>query len=174
MVNKSINYCCSYYTISKRFSPFLEQSIWSNYDRSKFTSTASFNYNKISNLAIITDEVPEGTNAGFALINDTNDYQIMTADIVAGYQVTKELNVSASYEKMFYEDEYKAVQFLAQIEDRAKLNLEFESHDWLVYVDGTYTGERDLAKYGYGDTYNVFDDANDNGEVDEGDRKSVV
>lgn len=95
----------------------------------------------------------------------------MTADIVAGYQVTKELNVSASYEKMFYEDEYKAVQFLAQIEDRAKLNLEFESHDWLVYVDGTYTGERDLAKYGYGDTYNIFDDANDNGEVDEGELK---
>lgn len=150
----------------------IEKSISAGYalsfDTDRFTSTASFNYNKISNLAIITDEVPEGTNAGFILINDDNDYQIMIADIVAGYQVTKQVNVSASYEKMFYEDEYKAVQFLAQIEDRAKLNLDFEANDWLFNVDGTYIGERDLTEYGYGDTYNVFDDANDNGEVDAG------
>lgn len=141
----------------------IERSISANYaisyDNDRLTTTASYNYNQIKNLAII-DELENG---GFILRNDSSKYNVMTADFVCGYQFTKWLNIAASYEKMIYEDEYKAVQFLAQIEDRAKLDIEVENSGWLGNLSTVWIGSRDLTKYGYSDRYNsLVDDGNGN------------
>lgn len=131
-------------------------------DNDRLTSTISANYTKVENLAIITDEHNFGFD-GFALVNSDETHDIIALDAVIGYQLTKAFSAAVSYEHMMYDDEYKAEQFLAQVEDRAKLMLDYEDDNgWLANLTTTWVGKRDLSEYGY-EGYNRL---NNDGSVD--------
>jgi outer membrane receptor for ferrienterochelin and colicins len=133
-----------------------------SYDGERTTATASFNWTQIENLAYIDDEGEVPT-----LRNADETMNVMTADIVAGYQLTSAFSVGGSFEYFNYDDEYKAHQFLAQIEERAKLMIDYEADGWMANLTATWVGSRNLDEYGY-EGWNVFNDANENGEVDAG------
>ena len=129
-------------------------------DTDRVTSTVSFNYTQVENLAIITDEHDYGYD-GFALVNSDETHEIIVLDGVVGYQLFEPFNVAVSYEHFMYNDEYKAEQFLAQIEDRAKLMLDFDMEGWMANLTGTWVGGRDLTEYGY----EGYDEIDDEGNV---------
>lgn len=115
-----------------------------NYNNERTTVTTSLNYTKVENLAYI-----DVSGAVPTLRNSDEKMAVVTADIVAGYQVTSEFSIGASLEYFKYDDEYKAAQFLAQIEERAKLMLDYESNGWAANMTATWVGGRDLSEYGY-------------------------
>ncbi|MFT7860328.1 MAG: TonB-dependent receptor [Sulfurimonas sp.] len=114
------------------------------YDSGRTTATASFNWTQIEHLAYIDDS--SGTPT---LKNADETMNIFASDIVAGYQLTEAFSIGASYEHFDYDKEYKAHQFLAQIEDRAKLMLDYESNGWAANMTAIWVGSRDLSEYGY-------------------------
>ena len=115
-----------------------------NYDSGRITATASVNWTQIENLAYIDDSgiVP-------TLKNADEKMNVISSDIVAGYQITKAFSVGVSYEHNDYEKSYKAHQFLAQIEDRAKLLLDYDANGWSANMTTVWIGSRDLSEYGY-------------------------
>jgi outer membrane receptor protein involved in Fe transport len=83
------------------------------------------------------------------LKNADEKMNIISADIVTGYQLTPELSIGGSFEYFSYDDAYKSHQFLAQIEERAKLMVDYESNGWVANLTATWVGSRDLSEYGY-------------------------
>ncbi len=115
------------------------------YESARWTANASASWTQVKNLAYINDE--DYVRPTLASLHETlNTY---TFDIVAGYQMTEWLNLGASYEHYLYDDDYKAAQFLAQIEDRARLLLNIDYAGWAFSATGTWIGARDLSEYGY-------------------------
>ena len=74
---------------------------------------------------------------------------IIISDIVAGYQLTPAFSIGGSFEYFSYDEDYKAAQFLAQIEQRAKLMLDYEENGWMANMTAVWVGSRDLSEYGY-------------------------
>jgi outer membrane receptor for ferrienterochelin and colicin len=150
----------------------IEKSMSAGYsfsaDTDRLTSTLSANFTQVENLAIITDEHDFDFD-GFALVNSDETHNIITIDGVVGYQLSKAVNAAVSYEHYMYNDEYKAEQFLAQVEDRAKFMLDFDHEGWLASLTGVWTGGRDLTEYGY----EGYDQINDDGTVVESSKKDT-
>jgi outer membrane receptor for ferrienterochelin and colicin len=115
-----------------------------SYDNGQLTTTASVSWTQIENLAYIDDEGSLPT-----LKNADEKMSVATSDIVVGYQFTPEFSVGASFEYFDYDKDYKAHQFLAQIEQRAKLMIDYESNGWAANATATWIGSRDLSEYGY-------------------------
>jgi len=115
-----------------------------NYDSGRMTATASVNWTQIENMAYIDDSGDTPT-----LRNADGKMGVIASDIVGGYQVTEAFSIGASLEYFNYDDAYKAHQFLAQIENRAKLMLDYESNGWTANMTGVWIGSRDLSEYGY-------------------------
>jgi len=116
-----------------------------SYDDDRLTTTASGTWTQIANLAYINEdnyEVP-------TLANSDETFNTYAFDIVAGYQLSKAWSIGSSYEYFKYDDGYKVAQFLAQIENRAKLMLDYEQNGWAFNATGTWIGSRDLTEYGY-------------------------
>jgi len=115
-----------------------------NYNSGRTTATASVNWTQMIDMAYIDD-----SSATPTLKNADEKMDIITADIVGGYQLTEAFSIGASYEHFDYDTKYKSFQFLAQIEDRAKLMLDYESNGWTANLTGVWIGSRDLSEYGY-------------------------
>jgi len=122
-----------------------------SYDSGRVTATASVNWTQIDNLAYIDDSTGTPT-----LQNATEAMNVVVSDIVAGYQLTPAFSVGASYEYFHYDDAYKEAQFLAEIEQRAKLMLDYEANGWAANLTAVWVGSRDLSDYGY-EGYNIWD-----------------
>ncbi len=127
-----------------------------SFDNDKITSTLSSNLTMVNNLAIIAEDETEG----FVLQNSEETHNIIAIDGVIGYQIIEPLNIAFSYEHIMYNDEYKAEQFLAQVEDRAKIMIDFDAKGWMANLTTTWVGSRDLTEYGY-EGYDQID-ADDN------------
>lgn len=127
-----------------------------SYDSARMTATASVNWTQIENLAYIDD-----SGAVPTLKNADEKMDVTVADIVAGYQLTPELSIGGSFEYYHYDDAYKAHQFLAQIEERAKLMVDYEANGWTANMTATWVGSRDLGEYGY-EGWNNLNDVGDN------------
>lgn len=128
-----------------------------SYNDDRFTSTASGTWTQIKNLAYINEDDYNGVAT---LTNSDETFNTYAFDIVAGYQLTKGLSVGTSYEYYNYDDGYKASQFLAQIENRAKLMVDYDNNGWAFNTTGTWIGSRDLTEYGY-EGWNRLADAGD-------------
>ncbi|MEJ2499984.1 MAG: TonB-dependent receptor [Campylobacterales bacterium] len=116
-----------------------------SYDDARWTATASATWTQIENLAYInTDDYDRPTLA--TLDKQLNTYAY---DIVAGYQLTPELSLGGSVEHYEFDRAYKEAQFLAQVEDRVRLLVDYEDRGWTANLTATWIGSRDLSEYGY-------------------------
>ncbi len=120
-------------------------------DNERTTSTVSVAWTNIQNLAYINMQ-----GARPQLVNDPGRYDVFAADAVAGYQLTKELTLGASYEHFFYSAGYKSISPFALVEDRARLLLDFETGKLDFNLTTTFVGGRDLNPYRYNDRFNVY------------------
>lgn len=115
-----------------------------NYDGERATATTSVNWTQIEDLAYIDQSGSQQT-----LRNSDQTMNIIISDIVAGYQLTPAFSIGGSFEYFSYDEDYKAAQFLAQIEQRAKLMLDYEENGWMANMTAVWVGSRDLSEYGY-------------------------
>ncbi len=116
-----------------------------SYDDSRLTATASTTWTQVDHLAYINEDdfsVP-------TLENYDKKLNTWAMDIVMGYQLSKAWSIGGSYEHYIFDKEYKNAQFLAQIEDRAKLMIDYEHNGWAANMTATWIGSRDLSAYGY-------------------------
>jgi len=92
----------------------------------------------------------------------------VTWDLQASVVPLSWLSVGTGYEQTIAPDRFKALSTLAAVERRLHLRADGEWSRFTLGATATWTFERDLAAYGYGDRWNVFDDADGDGEVDDG------
>lgn len=116
-----------------------------SYDSDRLTSTISATWTQIENLAYINDS--DYMRPTLTTLDKT--LNTWAFDVVAGYQLTQALNLGASFEHFVFENAYKEAQFLAQIENRARFMLDYETPSWNINMTATWIGSRDLSEYGY-------------------------
>lgn len=120
-----------------------------SYDKGPLTVTASAAYTEVKNLAHIVDDAGKPT-----LVNFDDTVAVKNADIVVGYALTPSLSVSGGYEQYLYDTQYKELLYIAAIEQRAHVMVDWENDGWDIMSEATWTGARDLTPYGYGDRFN--------------------
>jgi len=131
-----------------------------SYDDARWTATASATWTQIEHLAYINTEDYEDQRPTLTNLEKTlNTYAY---DIVAGYQITPELSLGGSVEHYEFDRAYKEAQFLAQIEDRIRLLVDYENRGWTANLTATWIGSRDLSEYGY-EGWNIYNEGT--GEV---------
>lgn len=120
-----------------------------SYDKGPLSMTASAAYTEVKNLAHIIDDAGKPT-----LVNFEDTVAVKNADIVVGYALTPSLSISGGYEQYAYDTQYKELLYIAAIEKRAHIMVDWENDGWDVMSEATWTGARDLAPYGYVNRYN--------------------
>ena len=140
-----------------------------SYESDGFTSTTSIALSKIENLAFIDFD-------NFArphLVNSDETMQVSTIDWVFSYDLNDFWTLDGALEFYDYDESYQSTFAVVPLEERARIGLEYKNDDWQFYLDATWIGSRDLAKYGYSDRYNIFLDANSNDLVDAGELQGL-
>ncbi|MBQ1783514.1 MAG: TonB-dependent receptor [Gammaproteobacteria bacterium] len=146
----------------------LEESRSVNYALSfegeALVATASAAYTEIDHLAWIETEGVERPT----LLNLDQKVSVATYDLMASYQLTDWLSVDGGIEHFDYSKAYQGTFSVAPLEQRVTAGFDAEWQGWDLVASASWIGSRDLSKYGYGDRYNRFVDANNNGLVEVG------
>ena len=121
-----------------------------SYDKGALSVTTSFAYSQVKNMAHIIED-GSGT---MILVNDHNTVSVRNGDIVAGYAITPTLSVSGGYEQYSYDTDYKQLLYIAAVEKRARVMVDWDVEGWDIVTQATWTGSRNLEPYGYTDRYN--------------------
>jgi len=132
-----------------------------SYDNDRLTSTLSFGLIELKNLAYIDEDgaLPTLKTSDKTMLNKN-------IDLTAGYQITPQISIGGSYEHYFYDSEYKLASDVANIEDRAKISLDYEHEGWALNTTATWIGARDLSEYGY-EGWNTLGDVGDDSKLKE-------
>lgn len=152
----------------------LEESLSVNYsisyDNQKLSATLSLAHSEVDNLAnlegrlVTQEERDELVEAGYddpgpeaevpVLTQLTETASVSTIDVVAGYQVNEQLNISVSAEQFIYDDNFKSSYAIAPLEQRASFDIQWSGDNLHAFWSTTWFGARDLTEYGY-EGYNV-------------------
>ena len=124
-----------------------------SYDTPRWTSTVSAAWTEVKDMAYINSE----DFVRPTLVNDDGTVNVKMVDVSAGYQLTPSLNIGGSFERYFHQERYKGLLPVAAVEQRARLLAGWEKDGWDLNGTLTWVGARDLAPYGYGNRYNVYD-----------------
>lgn len=120
-----------------------------SYDKGSLSTTGSVAYTKLKNLAYIDTSRSTPT-----LKSSDESVDVKNADITVGYALTPELTISGAYEQYWYDNAYKNLLYIAAVEKRSRLMLDYDYNGWDSMLQATWTGSRDLEPYGYGNRYN--------------------
>ena|GEM_PF-3328269 len=82
------------------------------------------------------------------LIQHENDASAFAADVVMSYQLTDQLNLSATLEKIKYNDNFKQSFGVVPVEQRLTLSFDLDINGWDIFLTTTWVGSRNLAEYG--------------------------
>ncbi|WP_370979798.1 TonB-dependent receptor plug domain-containing protein [Agaribacterium sp. ZY112] len=143
----------------------LEESLSANYalsfESDKFSSTFSAAHSVVSNLASL-EENDEGVPI---LTQLTDDASVSTIDLVAGYNLTDNVHISASVEQFIYDEIFRSSYAIAPIEERATIDINWKNSVVDVYFSTVWFGDRDLNDYGY-EGYNIKGDLSSKKQTD--------
>ena len=133
----------------------LEKSLSTSYALSyagdKLSITASIAHTIVDNLASLNE-----SNMGVPVLSQlTEKGQVTALSIDAGFNITDDLLVSATVETFYHNETMRSMFGIAPTEKRAIVGLSWKPGRWNLRIDGTWTGNRDLARYGY----DGYDDA---------------
>ena len=120
-----------------------------SYDKGPLSLTFSAASTQVKNLAYVTEKNNQPT-----LLNNHNTVSVRNGDIVAGYAITPTLSVSGGYEQYSYDTDYKQLLYIAAVEKRARVMVDWDVEGWDIVTQATWTGSRNLEPYGYTDRYN--------------------
>ncbi len=140
-----------------------------SYEGDSLNSTLSFAFSEIENLAFIDFD----NFARPRLINSDETMQVSTIDWVYSYKLNDFWTIDGALEFYDYEESYQSTFAVVPLEERARIGLEYQQDDWKFYLDATWIGSRNLANYGYSDRYNIFNDANANDLIDDGELQDL-
>lgn len=125
-----------------------------SYDRGPLSITGGASYTQLKNMAYIDDV----SNPSLPTLRNYKDkLAVKNGDITVGYALTPALSISTSYEQFWYDTEYKNLLFIAAVEKKVQLMLDYEENGWNGMIQTTWIGARNLGQYGYNDRFN--DDA---------------
>ncbi|HET19552.1 MAG TPA: TonB-dependent receptor, partial [Chromatiales bacterium] len=116
-----------------------------SYNDQRLTGTASLAWNRVDNLAFLEED----TNGVQMLSQLDEPGQVVTADLVLGYQLSSHWLVGIGLERFQYDDVFKSSYKVAPVEERIRLSADYEGHGWTWNTTLTWIGSRDLADYGY-------------------------
>ena len=122
-----------------------------SYDSDRFLFNISASTTEVDNLAYVDD-----SPATPVLKNYNKALRVSHYDTTFGYQINTPWSVGLTLESFDYEDEYKQLMVVAAIEERVKLDFEYESDKFLFNTLFVWVGERDLADFGYTNRFNVY------------------
>jgi outer membrane receptor for ferrienterochelin and colicin len=121
-----------------------------SYVKGGLNVTSSVAYTQVKNLAYVSYDA-----TGKPILQNSNQaVAVRNGDIVIGYALTPSLSISGGYERYFYDKQYKELLYIAAIEQRAHVALDWERDGWDIMGEATWTGGRDLSPYGYGNRFN--------------------
>lgn len=123
---------------------------------SKTTTTVGGAWTKVKDISYIDDSgsIPALRNL------EGKKVEVANIDGSFGIQVTPELKLGLTAEKYFYQDLYKELLIVAAVEERVSFLADWDYGKWDISTTVTWTGTRDLHKYGYDDRYDRYDGTN--------------
>lgn len=122
-----------------------------DYDLERFIFNGGASHTEVKNLAFVDDTLVTPVLKSFK-----KELGVSAYDLTFGYQFTKSFSMGLTYEYFDYEDDYKALMVIAAIEQRVKLDFEYETDKLLLNMLISWIGSRDLADYGYEDRFNIY------------------
>ena len=140
-----------------------------SFESDDFTSTTSFAWSEIENLAFIDFENFDRPT----LINSSEKMEVTTIDWVFGYDLTEEWTIDGSIELYDYKTNYQETFAIVPLEKRLRIGIQYDNQDWKASLDTVWVGSRNLADYGYQDRYNQFVDLNANDLVELGELRGL-
>ncbi|MCG8670308.1 MAG: TonB-dependent receptor [Pseudomonadales bacterium] len=136
-------------------------------DTDRATFTASIAWSEVENLAFIDETDVDIDTNGDDIVDETVSVptlsqldekgEVITTDVVFGYQVTRAWLLGASVEHFDYDDVFKSSFGIAPVEERVRLTADYESESWNLFASLTWIGARDLSEYGYDGFYDEWD-----------------
>lgn len=122
------------------------------YNTKRFLINGGFSFTDVENLAFVDSDLAIPT-----LKNFDQKLSVRNYDITLSYQISTPINIALTYEAFDYEDNYKSLMVIAAVEQRAKLDFEYETDSLKANVLATWIGSRNLSEFGYDDRFNVYD-----------------
>lgn len=126
-----------------------------NYADARLAVTASYNYNRIDNFAILQAGMPDpsgGAGTVTVFTADPHPVTVQGIDLNLSYQLTPGLIVSPAFEYYHY-DFHPGTLVFARPETRAYLSLDYDSGPWDLSLKLVWTGPQDLKRfYDYANT----------------------
>ncbi len=116
-----------------------------SFEGERLSATLSLAYTDVENLAAL-DETEDGVPL---LTQIEGSASVRTADLALGYQVNDWLTVGSTFETFSYEDSFRESFAIAPATERVVLTADMDMGGWQFYTTASYTGSRDLGRYGY-------------------------
>lgn len=130
----------------------LSSSYALSFEQESFAATGSVAHTQVENLAFIDDS---GNRP--VLINSPKEIEVTTFDVTAGVKLTENWRLDGNAAHFAYGDTYQDTFGVAPIEDRIRLEAQYQRGPWQLDGTATWVGSRDLEDYGYGGRYNRYD-----------------
>ncbi len=122
-----------------------------SYTGDKLNVTAAIARTEVDNLAALGEN-----DAGVPVLEQLSEKgKVVALSLDAGYQVSEDLHLSATAETFFHDDVMRSMFGIAPVEKRFMAGISWKPGRWNLRMDATWTGSRDLSRYGY----EGFDDA---------------
>ena len=120
-----------------------------NYATDRLVATASYNFNRIKNVALLQPGQPDpngGAGTVTLFTSDPNPVTVQGVDFNLSYQVSPALTVSAGAERFHYNFTPGTLSF-ARPESRAVFGANWNQGDWDLGAKLLWTGRQNLARF---------------------------
>jgi outer membrane receptor protein involved in Fe transport len=114
-----------------------------SFEGDQLSATWSLAHTTVENMATL------GEDGGVPTLDQLDDdAKVLTTDLALNYQLTDNVNLSATLENFDYNNEFKQSYGVVPVEQRLNLGVDWEINGWDVFVSGTWVASRDLSEYG--------------------------
>ena len=140
-----------------------------SFTEERVAATGSIAHTQVENLAFIDDSGERPVLNNFA-----KDIEVTTFDITGGVEVNENWRLDASLAHFEYGKNYQETFAVAPIEDRLRVEAQYQRGPWQLNGSATWVGPRDLQDYGYQDRYNRYNGSSGGSAPKETDAPSFV
>ena len=127
-----------------------------NYSDDRLVATASYNYTRVTNFALLDPSATDPNNGDPITLFTSSDkpVTIQGVDAVATWRASPGLSLSAGLEKYWFKFEEGTLAF-ARPDFKAYASADLELGQLHLFARGVFTGRQDLAKFYGTERYNL-------------------